>query len=148
VLYFFDMTSRLRNSRVIRRERWWEIAQRSSEKEALMRSRILTLAVVVALAVPSLAVGPVKFIRGDVNNSGHVDLVDSVFLLNWLFRGGPAPTCIDSADVNDDGSVNITDVVFLNAYLFQGGSPPGAPFPACGTDPTPDNLSCVFFSCQ
>jgi hypothetical protein len=29
----------------------------------------------------------------DVNGDGSSNLTDAVFLLNWLFRGGPAPTC-------------------------------------------------------
>ena len=30
---------------------------------------------------------------GDVDDSGSVNITDAVYLLNWLFNGGPAPTC-------------------------------------------------------
>ena len=29
----------------------------------------------------------------DINGDGQTNLTDAVFLLNWLFRGGPEPTC-------------------------------------------------------
>ena len=33
--------------------------------------------------------------NGDVNADGSIDLSDAVFLLNWLFTGGPEPVKID-----------------------------------------------------
>ena len=37
---------------------------------------------------------PTSYVRGDSNNDGRIDLLDSVFLLEYLFKGGspiPAP---------------------------------------------------------
>lgn len=34
---------------------------------------------------------------GDLNADGNTDLTDAVHLLNWLFRGGPEPVCVESA---------------------------------------------------
>jgi hypothetical protein len=64
-------------------------------------------------------------VAGDVTADGLVDLGDVVFLLNYLYRQGPAPPHSSVADVNGDELVNIGDVVFLINYLFKGGSPPG-----------------------
>jgi hypothetical protein len=61
---------------------------------------------------------------GDVNADGAVDVGDVVYLVNYLYRGGPPPTHSEVGDVNCDGVVNIGDVVFLVNYLFRGGEPP------------------------
>lgn len=65
---------------------------------------------------------------GDVNQNGGVDLADVVFLINYLFRDGPAPPYPPCADPNIDCSVSLVDVVYLINYLFRSG--PG-PQPGC-----------------
>lgn len=96
-----------------------------------------------------VAVTEQPFKRGDANSDGGFDLSDSVSVLNFLFIGGAAPACMKAADIDDRGSLDLTDGVFgLNA-LFAGGPTPPAPFDSCGTDPTPDDLSCEAFNpCQ
>jgi hypothetical protein len=87
-----------------------------------------------------------KFLRGNANNDGKVDIGDAIWIINELFREGPATVCRDAADVNNDGSIDATDVVALVAYQFEGGSPPPAPGPTdCGTDPEgeDDGLACT-----
>ena len=91
----------------------------------------------------------VLFVRGDVDGVGNIDITDAVFLLNFLFQGGPTPPCMDAADVDDDGGQrpSITDAIFLLNWLFQGGRPPPPPTPStgrygigdCGIDPTDRN---------
>lgn len=91
--------------------------------------------------VPSSTV----FLRGDVNGDGSVDyLSDAICLLQWLYLSGREPQCLKAADVNDDGSVasGVADAIYLLSAGFLGGSPVPAPFPACGADPTPDELPC------
>lgn len=88
------------------------------------------------------AVGPTRFRRGDANGDGNTDISDGVTILGYLFLGTTAPSCVKSADTDDGGSVEITDAVYLLNHLFLGGAAPPAPFPECGTDPTPDDLSC------
>jgi len=81
------------------------------------------------------------FRRGEANGDGNADLSDAVFILNFLFLGAAAPTCVDAADANDDGKLDLSDAVFFLNYLFLGGSSPPAPGPdACGGDPTMDGL--------
>jgi outer membrane protein assembly factor BamB len=63
---------------------------------------------------------------GDCNGDGVIDLGDVVYLINYLFRGGPAPLPeLCAGDCNDDGTVDLGDVVLLINYLFRGGSAPG-----------------------
>lgn len=74
---------------------------------------------------------PVKC--GDVNNDGSVNLLDVVYLISYLYRGGPQPKpllCV--GDVTNDNLVNLGDLVYLIAYLFRGGSVPN---PNCCNPP-------------
>ncbi len=87
-----------------------------------------------------------QFRRGDANGNGSLALSDVIFLLQYLFVSGTNLNCIDSGDVNDDGSVALADAISLLAYLFQGSSAPNAPGTTCGTDPTPDSLSCIQYA--
>ncbi len=61
---------------------------------------------------------------GDVNSDGSVDIADSVFLLQYLFVGGAAPSPLCQGGVNGDSDVDIADAVYLMAYLFTGGPGP------------------------
>lgn len=82
------------------------------------------------------------FRRGDVDDSGGVNLTDAVRLLSVLFDITRDFPCYDAADADDSGRVQLTDAVYLLSFLFQQGSPPPSPFPTCGADPTPDELVC------
>ena len=66
------------------------------------------------------------FLCGDVNADAVVDVGDVVYLINYLFKNGPAPNPIQSGDVNSDAVVDVGDVVYLINYLFKGG-----PSPSC-----------------
>ena len=89
------------------------------------------------------------FRRGDSNASGDLNITDSVFVLNWLFLGGPDPPCLDAADTDDSGDIDINDGVRSLYCLFLLGGCPPAPGPdTCGPDPTPDFLpTCSYTSC-
>ncbi len=89
------------------------------------------------------------FRRGDADDDGSVLITDAVAILNWLFRQGTPPTCLDAADSDDDGQTNLSDAVFVLGYLFRQGPPPPAPGPTdCGEDATEDGLgACAFTSC-
>jgi hypothetical protein len=64
------------------------------------------------------------FVRGDCNGDGVVGPADVVYLLNYLFRSGPAPSPLWVGDCNCDGLVVPADIVFLINYLFRGGPAP------------------------
>ena len=91
----------------------------------------------------------VFFQRGDGNADGQTDVSDAVFILSYLFTGGPTPSCLDAADSNDSGgtAVDLSDPIHLLYFLFIGGPEPPAPFSVCGSDPTVDgdDLSCKAF---
>lgn len=61
---------------------------------------------------------------GDANGDGQISVSDVVYLISYLFKGGPAPSIPQNADANGDGQLSVSDVVYLISYLFKGGSPP------------------------
>ncbi len=69
------------------------------------------------------------YVCGDIDNSGGIDISDLVFIINYMFSGGPAPPVLASMDVDGSGTIDISDVVYLVAYMF--GVPQG-PDPICG----------------
>ena len=64
------------------------------------------------------------YISGDANGDGAINPADVVYLINYLFKGGPEPEPLEAGDVNCDGIINSADVVYLINYLFKGGPPP------------------------
>ncbi len=83
------------------------------------------------------------FHRGDIDGDGLLNLTDPVFILNFLFGGGPPPTCREAANANDDQGVDLADSVYLLNFLFGGGPAPvdpGHPPLPCGSDPA-DSLN-------
>ena len=86
-----------------------------------------------------------RFLRGDSNDDGSVDVSDAVAVLGYLFQGGNAPYCADAADANDDGSVDIGDPIVILRSLFQGSARIRPPYPRAGYDRTPDELDCDIY---
>ncbi len=67
---------------------------------------------------------PRPYICGDNNGDEKVSLGDIVYLINYLFKFGPAPVPMEKANVNGDGKVSLGDVVWLINYLFKFGPAP------------------------
>jgi len=69
-------------------------------------------------------IGKPSFARGDANGDGEINSGDIVYLINYLFVEGPAPSPLEAGDADCNGKVNASDVIFLINYLFVGGPPP------------------------
>jgi hypothetical protein len=61
---------------------------------------------------------------GDADNNGVVSLSDVVYLVNYIFGGGPAPQPLPSGDADCSGKINLADAVYLINYIFADGPPP------------------------
>jgi hypothetical protein len=64
------------------------------------------------------------FYTGDVNNSGTVDGIDIIYLVNYLKGGPPPPEPFLRADCNGSCDVSGPDVNYLLIYLRGGGTAP------------------------
>lgn len=71
-----------------------------------------------------LAAVQYSFRTGDVNRNGSTTISDAVYLISYLFKGGPPPYLLYRGDVNCDQAVTVADVVYLIDYLFKGGPLP------------------------
>jgi hypothetical protein len=71
-------------------------------------------------------------IRGNVDDlsgpGGEIDVADLSYLVNYLFKGGPVPPCIDEGNVDGiegpGGPIDVADLSYIVDYLFKGGSAP------------------------
>ncbi|MDH4032687.1 MAG: hypothetical protein OEV80_02685, partial [candidate division Zixibacteria bacterium] len=61
-------------------------------------------------------------VDGDVGDS--IDISDLVYMVDWMFNGGPAPLNDEEADLNGDDVIDIADLVYLVDYMFTGGPAP------------------------
>src|SRR3990170_1099386 len=64
------------------------------------------------------------YLCGDGNGDAQVNMRDVLYLVKYIFAGGPAPKPLATGDVNCDGQVNFKDVLYLIRYIFTGGSKP------------------------
>lgn len=81
--------------------------------------------------IPGCCQDPTGNVNGDPGDS--VDLSDLIFLVNYLFLGGPEPPCIGEANIDGDPACNIdlSDLIRLVNYLFLSGPFPADCSPAC-----------------
>jgi hypothetical protein len=101
---------------------------------------------------PPVPVGT-RFVRGDADSNGMMELTDALRILYFLFIEGvnPPPACFKAADADDNGRLELTDAVRILNYLFTGFGriPPPSPSSAhysitdCGFDPTEDEFDCA-----
>lgn len=64
---------------------------------------------------------------GDADGNTIWNISDAVFLIAYIFGGGPAPDPLCLGDADGNGIVNISDAVYLIAYIFGGGPEPHCP---------------------
>ena len=59
---------------------------------------------------------------GDSNGDVELNAADIIYMVNYVFKGGPAP--LGDGDVNGNGSVNAADIIYLVNHVFKGGPAP------------------------
>jgi len=62
---------------------------------------------------------------GDANGDGVINIGDAVYVVNYVFKSGPAPDPESKGDANCDLAVNVGDAVYIVNYVFKGGPAPG-----------------------
>jgi hypothetical protein len=61
---------------------------------------------------------------GDANGNDDVNIGDAVYLISYIFKGGPPPVPLCAGDANGSQTISIGDIVYLVNYIFRGGEPP------------------------
>lgn len=67
-----------------------------------------------------------SYVLGDANDDSICTISDAVYLINYIFSGGPAPLCLLAADADCGSTITISDAVWLINYIFGGGPHPGS----------------------
>jgi len=70
---------------------------------------------------------PPPYYCGDADGSSVINLLDVTYLINFLYKNGPAPEPLDAGDADGDGNLNILDATRLIRYLYQEGEVPACP---------------------
>ncbi len=67
--------------------------------------------------------------RGNVDGDpvDEINVADLTYLVDFLFKSGPPPSCLEEANVDGDSSeeILVSDLTFLVDYLYKGGLAPG-----------------------
>ncbi|MBR6936499.1 MAG: hypothetical protein IKH63_02835 [Prevotella sp.] len=66
-----------------------------------------------------IAYKPYRFLLGDLNHDGYVNITDVVLLVNYILGKDDGIVIEAEADINGDGFVNITDVVTLTNIILN-----------------------------
>jgi hypothetical protein len=67
------------------------------------------------------------YAAGDADGNGIINISDAVYLITYIFGGGPPPDPLLAGDCDCNEIVNISDAVYLISFIFGGGPPPGDP---------------------
>ena len=63
-------------------------------------------------------------VEGDADNNGKVDISDLVYIVDYMFLGGPPPFSLNAADVDGSCQIDVSDLVYFAEYMFLGGPAP------------------------
>ncbi|HOP07039.1 MAG TPA: S8 family serine peptidase [candidate division Zixibacteria bacterium] len=70
-------------------------------------------------------IGETSYTPGDVNGDSELTIDDILYLVQYMFHGGPLPVNVQSCDVNGScGPIDIADLTFLVQYFFGDGPEP------------------------
>ena len=72
--------------------------------------------------VSKVAIG--AFICGDADGDEAINILDIVYIINYVYKSGPAPDPLQSADVDGVTGINILDIVYLINYIDKNGPEP------------------------
>lgn len=66
-----------------------------------------------------------SFICADIDGDGsEPNIADLVYLVDYMFNGGPVPPVLEAANIDGLDNINIADLVYIVDYMFNGGPPP------------------------
>ncbi len=81
----------------------------------------------IGFRVVSAMCASAGYVCGDANGDGMVNVGDAIYIINFVFKGGPPPVPMNAGDANCDGGVNVGDAVYIINFVFSGGPAPCCP---------------------
>lgn len=71
-------------------------------------------------------IGPCDCEPGNVNGDSTINIFDITYIINFLYRSGPAPVpyALCNCDLNKDCNCDIFDITYLISFLYMDGPPP------------------------
>ncbi|MFH2037313.1 MAG: dockerin type I domain-containing protein [Candidatus Zixiibacteriota bacterium] len=72
------------------------------------------------------AAEPCGYYLGDANGNETINILDVVYIIEYLYKSGPEPVSspIRSADVDCNCTINILDITGIISYLYKSGQAP------------------------
>ncbi|MCP4704242.1 MAG: PKD domain-containing protein [candidate division Zixibacteria bacterium] len=61
---------------------------------------------------------------GEVDGKEGVNVLDVVLLINYKYKGGPAPSPLEAGEINGIPPINILDIVYLINFIYKDGPAP------------------------
>ena len=58
---------------------------------------------------------------GDIEADGLINILDIVYLINYIYKAGPEPRPMNNANVDGEGEINILDIVYLINFIYKNG---------------------------
>ncbi len=104
-------------------EQWSEVGGRVDTTQSVIAAGIVSPGTYAVFATAKDEFSPPC---GDADGSGQIDVTDAVYLITYIFGGGPAPIDEVAGDFDCSGQTDITDAVYMITYIFGGGPPPCA----------------------
>ncbi|PKK82170.1 MAG: hypothetical protein CVT49_15085 [candidate division Zixibacteria bacterium HGW-Zixibacteria-1] len=81
-----------------------------------MRQVLLALAGIIILIMPAISFAGDC---GDVNNSGSINILDVTYLINYIYKGGPAPDCGCESVMDIDGNMYSTIQIGSQCWMAE-----------------------------
>jgi len=72
----------------------------------------------------NLTIQESNIVCGDANSDENANVGDAVYIIAYVFKGGPAPDPVCAGDANGDIDCNVGDAVYMIGYVFKGGPSP------------------------
>ena len=73
---------------------------------------------------PTAVFHTVSYMYGDANGDRVVNVADGVFVVTYVFKGGPAPEPLEAGDADCNDACNVADAVYIINFVFKGGPEP------------------------
>ena len=65
-----------------------------------------------------------EYVCGDANSDGTINSSDAVWVINYVFVGGPSADPLALMDADCNGKINLADIIYIVNFIFRNGYNP------------------------